>query len=1153
MRKFLCTIAVLTMALPLAAYAGERASRKSDAQHNLAALFASLDLKEAGNQADLILAHNPTDPLALFVRMEVSELNARPDMVLDSALRLCHSALPQDVLKIASARVLKYAANSSSFHAILGRIEAAALQQNECATNLRLALVTAAADGDPMLDLNRASASAGVLTRWRIAGPFGRYSNVDFDQAWPPESDRFSRVAYGTLQAEEFFFRDGLVSLPDYFSGSGVYYAGSDMESALAQDAVLEVFSPGPYAVFLDGRLLLTHDARFAISSSSDSARIQLNAGKHRVVVKFTADAAPFRVAVHTQSKAIPVRKTFDAGPLTSYIAGLAAYLSDDLPGLERIASADSSRAMHYLRALLLSAIEEHSFDARAAWETLLPAPLARIRLAQISADGPDGRSYQEIAQQLPDSEAAQLVALELSRGEDSLRRLVALHPSCSHLSQALSFFAGQPRERQNLIQQLANCAPESLDYARVLSTEGSHKEAANRLSRLLTVNPLDRAARRLLIQELLLDGRENEAAEQAARLHEIAPNSPAFARIAASPYQSLDSSSSRAAGFTQQDQFYVPYRRNGLEIVRNSGKRHFSGGASVTLLSDKVIEIENDGSISIYTHRVTRLLNKDGIARFGEVLVPRGADLLELRTIKAGANSGPQAIIEPELVQQKSTVSMPALEAGDAIEEEFVTHYTDWDEVPEDAIEFTFGSFTAPLLYSRLVIVAPESLLLEVSQRNGAPDPQVEHNSGRVIRTWEQNNIAQTLQENDLPLENQLPYVALGAVENTSTRLRDELISATRIGIQVTRVLRVLQQPVASDFEKAQQLYRFVAERVQPTNAEWSANSAEDSLLNFEGSRTATLLALARASGLNAELILARKIGQTCHGNQDRNCYTVPLVRFTFASGKTLDADAESVGAFGAVPSGLDPRHGLRVPLRANDQRPVLVALTPETGADKSVAETELFLKEDGNLSVDLHIRLGTARGQQVRAVLQAADQRERQIFFDQLAIRIFPGATQVNGSSMHQDNPEQPLELMLHCQVPQFVHSSDPWEVDQMIPALGLSELYARTATRKFPLYIDSVLFETATFHLRLSPGLHLRSLPAGFKTRNEFGEYSVAFKSGTQEITIHREFRIPAQIISPQNYAQFAEFARQVDEAERGRIGLGINREIANNESR
>src|SRR5690349_17841763 len=108
MRKFLCTIAVLTMALPLASYAGERASRKPDAQHNLAALFASLDLKEAGNQADLILATNPNDPLALFVRMEVSELNARPEMVLDSALRLCHSALPQDVLKIASARVLKY-------------------------------------------------------------------------------------------------------------------------------------------------------------------------------------------------------------------------------------------------------------------------------------------------------------------------------------------------------------------------------------------------------------------------------------------------------------------------------------------------------------------------------------------------------------------------------------------------------------------------------------------------------------------------------------------------------------------------------------------------------------------------------------------------------------------------------------------------------------------------------------------------------------------------------------------------------------------------------------------------------------------------------------------------------------------------------------
>jgi tetratricopeptide (TPR) repeat protein len=1147
MKKFRRAVAAVSMLISFVAYASDGDPHRP-ADHDLAASFAGLDLKGAKQQADIILEQNPNDSLALFVRMEVAELKVQPDVVLDSALRLCHAALPEDVLRIASGRILKYAANSRSFNTLLERIEAAARQQNTCASNLRLALVSAAADGDSALDLAQAADSAGVLTRWRIAGPFGHYSNTDFDHHWPPENDGFARTSYGALQSEEFWFRDGIVALPDYFSSSGIYYATSEIETSGPQDSVLEVFSSGPYALFVDGKPLLTHDSRYAISSSSNSAHLELNAGKHRVTVKFNTDAAPFRIVIHAEARTTPVRTTFNAGPLESYIAGMAAYLGDDLPSLERISSSDASRAAAYLRALLSSAIDEHSAEARSAWETLLPAPLARVKMTETTADSSEDHAYQEIGKELPQSEAAQEAALELSRQEDALLRVIELHPSCSHLSHALRFFAEEPEKRQKMTRQLLNCAPESLAYAKTLSAEGRHKDAATQLIKVLAVNPLNRKARRLLIEELLLDGRAEEAAEQAGRLHEIAPNSVDYARIAASPYTALDSTSGRAEKFVESRQFYMPYRRSGLEIIRSSANRHFSGGPSVILLSDKVVEIRNDGSLSVYTHRVMRLLNKDGIAALGEVLIPRGANLLELRTIQANPTAGAPTIIEPELAQQKSTVSMPALEPGDSIEEEFVQHYGDWNDVPREAIEFTFGSFAAPILESRFVVIAPEGLAVEIARKNGVADPQVEHSADGMILIWEKKNIAQTTQESALPLENQLPYVAVRPVTDESAQLRDELISATRIGPEVIRASRALQQATpGNDAEKARQLFRFVAQRIQPANADWSANSAEDSLLNFEGSRTATLLALAHAVGLDADLILARNIGEAC-GENDLHCYSVPLVRFTLASGSTLDIDAESGGAFGAIPSGLAVDWALRVPLQAGNRKQEYVALKPQAEDEKSAAEAELFLDESGNLAVDLHIILGTTRGQQVRGVLQTANQRDRQMFFDQLAVRIFPGATQITGSSLHLDDREQSLELALHFQVPQFVHSSSPWEVDEMVPSLGLTDLYARTATRKLPLYLDAVLFESAIFHLHLSPGLQLRSLPANFKTQNQFGKYSVEFTGGGQEVTVHREFQIPVQIISPQRYPQFVQFAREIDDAERGRIGLSGSSGVA-----
>ena len=137
--------------------------------------------------------------------------------------------------------------------------------------------------------------------------------------------------------------------------------------------------------------------------------------------------------------------------------------------------------------------------------------------------------------------------------------------------------------------------------------------------------------------------------------------------------------------------------------MVRKSAQRSFSGGEAVILLSDKVVRIRRDGPVSVYVHRITRPLNKEGISRYGEVTLPRGADLLELRTIKANGE-----IIEPELAQQKPTISMPALEPGDAIEEEYVLHYAELDQMPESAGAHTFGSFAAPILHARMVLLSP-------------------------------------------------------------------------------------------------------------------------------------------------------------------------------------------------------------------------------------------------------------------------------------------------------------------------------------------------------------------------------------------------------------------------------------------------------------
>ena len=153
----------------------------------------------AADAADARLRHAPKDTVALFIRMETAELQERPEVVLDSALRLCALPAAPELHELASNRVLQHAANSWAFNSVLRRVKSAAAIHNGCTFNLRLALVAAASDG-ANIDLDTAAHSSGLLTRWRIAGPFGRYNNVDFERHWPPETERSFRERYSSEQ-----------------------------------------------------------------------------------------------------------------------------------------------------------------------------------------------------------------------------------------------------------------------------------------------------------------------------------------------------------------------------------------------------------------------------------------------------------------------------------------------------------------------------------------------------------------------------------------------------------------------------------------------------------------------------------------------------------------------------------------------------------------------------------------------------------------------------------------------------------------------------------------------------------------------------------------------------------------------------------------
>ena len=296
-------------------------------------------------------------------------------------------------------------------------------------------------------------------------------------------------------------------------------------------------------------RFLLTENPRCCTILAMPWARIgipcalQLTAGHQRILVKFTADAAPLSVAFHPQFQRVSRANSSLPQLLKEYTQEMIAYFHGDFTEMARLLSANSAHDavyLQYLRALLYSAAEDHSPRADAEWKAVAAAQPAALLARLKSAENAVERGQNEAARtdvmsilaERPQSETALQLAFSLSRHNQIeaptlLSRLLESHPSCARLAEAVKFYnstAEQDKARR-MEQQLEKCSPESLYYARLLSESGRHSAAAAYLQQIVTRNPWHRVARRFLVEQLAADNQLSAAKLQARQLSGIAVN----------------------------------------------------------------------------------------------------------------------------------------------------------------------------------------------------------------------------------------------------------------------------------------------------------------------------------------------------------------------------------------------------------------------------------------------------------------------------------------------------------------------------------------------------------------------------------------------------------------------------------------------------
>jgi hypothetical protein len=146
-------------------------------------------------------------------------------------------------------------------------------------------------------ELLEKSREAGLLTGWHLEGRFVHRGRDEFEREYAPEKEaakqigrRFERSRY------ELLFPDGTFALPKELAGlTGVFYANSNTYLTSGGDWNVYVESGAEAVVFVDGRRAVTRGPK---ATGVLRGKIHVESGYHSVMVKFKAQAAPFRIAI---------------------------------------------------------------------------------------------------------------------------------------------------------------------------------------------------------------------------------------------------------------------------------------------------------------------------------------------------------------------------------------------------------------------------------------------------------------------------------------------------------------------------------------------------------------------------------------------------------------------------------------------------------------------------------------------------------------------------------------------------------------------------------------------------------------------------------------------------------------------------------------
>lgn len=741
-----------------------------------------------------------------------------------------------------------------------------------------------------------------------------------------------------------------------------------------------------------------------------------------------------------------------------------------------------------------------------------------------------------------------------------------------------LSRRAEDVKAQEELARALAACPRGRERLAELLADRGRSEEALELARALYDEAPQSPGAGFRLADLLLRSGAADEAARVLAALERAwprrawLPKRRAQLLERAGDLEGADEARRRAilldggdlllqrnVALRRGEDLFDRYNRDGLEVIRDFERGGQAHDTSAVILFDyAAVDVGPDGSMIERIHTVSKILEKSGVDRLGEVHLPGGAEVIHLRTIK-----GDGRILEPEDIGGKDSISLPNLDVGDYVEVEYLNAVPargngieGWSAAP-----FYFRIEGLPIVDSLYVVRAPKSLGLELDRHGGSPVGTISEEGDRLVALVHEQDIPAFHQEpSSVRLGEVFPWVQAGGGAGEGTMamlLGDALAGAADRSFEVAtwaRAIAARQRKEPADLVRA--LYDAAMEEIEGDDGPWGA-SASEVLARKRGSRLVLLKAALDELGIEARFAALRPFDQDPSPmrfpRSGRFGHLALAVRPEPRGGLVWLDPTVRWAPFGEVAPLVRGVPGYLLPLPGEEGPLATSSPTLQDVPQGREIELELTVGGDGALvgsGVERYLgfeaawaRSGLERldEERRRQVIEAALAKSfRGLILEELVVEGEAAGSRAGGG---EPGPAGAVSLHYRFRVPGYAQdlgeglSALPLEI---FPA-DLGRRFLTRAQRQSPLLLASPERVRSRVELTLPRGASVIGGPEAARELGLFGGYKrvVAIEgchgAGPCEVTIQEELDLERGRVSPREYQEFAGWALAVDRAQ------------------